>query len=146
MISVQTHDFCLTDEYTKLLQKDNTGAVVTFVGLVRDFAPLDQPNKSFFLQHYPGMTETVLAKIEEQAQKKWQLIETCIIHRVGQLNINEQIVLVGASSAHRKNAFAACEYMIDILKTQAPFWKKEGEHWVDAKESDQEAATAWLKT
>ena len=142
MITVQEQDFDVSSEYTALKQDNITGAVVTFVGLVRDF---QQDNKSFYLQHYPQMTEKVLQEVENQANAQWDLINTRIIHRVGQLYINDQIVFVGASSAHRKDAFAACEYMIDILKTQAPFWKKEGETWVEAKESDQQAADSWLK-
>ncbi|MFT7558499.1 MAG: molybdopterin synthase catalytic subunit [Flavobacteriales bacterium] len=142
MISVQTEDFSLQDEYQRLLKASKSGAVVTFVGLVRDFG--QAADATFFLQHYPGMTESVLEKIELNAHKRWQLLDTRIIHRVGELPINEQIVFVGVSSAHRKDAFAACEFMIDILKTEAPFWKKEGKHWVDAKGSDKSRAERWL--
>ena len=141
MVTVQQHDFQLEREYHKLIDHDGAGAVVTFVGRVRDFA---SDNKSFYLQHYPGMTEKVLARIEQEAHARWSLIASSIIHRVGQLDINDQIVFVGVSSKHRKDAFAACEYMIDILKTQAPFWKKEGDQWVEAKASDQTAADSWL--
>ncbi len=142
MISVQREDFNLNDEYQNLLRPCMTGAVVTFVGRVRDF---DCEDKSFVLQHYPGMTENVLDKIEKDANIRWPLIATRIIHRVGELSIDEQIVFVGVSAQHRKDAFAACEYVIDILKTQAPFWKKQGDTWVEAKLSDQEAANSWLK-
>lgn len=141
MISIQEHDFDIADEYSSLLRKNNTGATVTFVGRVRDFA---QNDKQFYLQHYPGMTEKVLSEIETTAHTRWSLIATRIIHRVGHLQVDDQIVYVGVSSEHRKDAFQACEYIIDILKTQAPFWKKEGERWVDAKTSDNTAADKWL--
>ncbi|VUD68183.1 Molybdopterin synthase catalytic subunit [Thalassocella blandensis] len=141
MISVQTEDFQLEREYQRLIARDGAGAVVTFIGRVRDFASGD---KTFLLQHYPGMTEKVLERIEQEAKARWSIIASTIIHRVGSLNIHDQIVFVGVSSKHRRDAFAACEYMIDILKTQAPFWKKEGQHWVEAKDSDQAAADAWL--
>lgn len=140
MIRVQTEDFHLQTEYEQLQKHGHSGAIVTFVGSVRDFGG----EGSFRLDHYPGMTEKVLEKIEQQANQRWDLISTTIIHRVGNLAAGDQIVFVGVSSRHRKNAFAACEYMIDILKTQAPFWKKEGDTWVDAKESDSEAADKWL--
>lgn len=142
MISVQRNDFDQHLEYTNLLSHGKTGAIVTFVGCVRDF---EGDDKSFILQHYPGMTESVLNKIEEEANRRWPLIASRIIHRIGALKLDEQIVFVGVSSAHRKDAFAACEYMIDILKTQAPFWKKQGGQWVEAKSSDLEAAKLWLK-
>ncbi|MFL0798933.1 MAG: molybdenum cofactor biosynthesis protein MoaE [Agarilytica sp.] len=141
MITVQTNDFSVADEYQRLLTANTTGAVVIFTGLVREFSG---PNTPMGIQHYPGMTESVLEKIEKEAQRRWPLLETRIIHRVGELAVNEQIVFVGVSSAHRKAAFEACEYMIDVLKTQAPFWKKEGGEWVDAKDTDQRAADAWL--
>lgn len=143
MISVQTEDFQLEQEYEKLIRYDGAGAIVTFVGRVRDFPAED---KSFYLQHYPGMTEKVLERIESEAHAKWSLITSTIIHRIGHLNVDDQIVFVGVSSKHRRDAFAACEYIMDILKTEAPFWKKEGGHWVEAKESDQKAAEAWLNS
>ena len=140
MISVQESDFNVAHEYEVLSSGDNTGAIVTFVGRVRDFG-----EGSFLLQHYPGMTERVLSKIEQQARSKWQINACRVIHRVGQLSVNDQIVFVGVSSAHRHEAFDACHFIIDILKTQAPFWKKEGETWVDAKSSDDTAADKWLR-
>ena len=146
MISVQEHDFDVADEYQQLRRPNITGAIVTFVGCVRDFgaqANSEQPNV-MEIQHYPGMTESVLEKVEAQAHARWPIIASKIIHRVGKLKIDEQIVFVGVSTAHRKHAFLACEYIIDILKTEAPFWKKEGEHWVDAKDSDTNAADKWL--
>ncbi len=143
MIRVQEDDFDVAAEYQALVEENESGAIVTFIGRVRDFDTGDG-SKGFYLEHYPGMTESVLQDIENTAKSKWSLLNTCIIHRVGNLGINDQIVFVGASSAHRQDAFAACHYMIDILKTQAPFWKKEGKQWVEAKQSDQEAADAWL--
>ena len=89
------------------------------------------------------MTEKVLEDLEQEAHKRWDLINVHIVHRVGQLNIDDQIVIVGVSSKHRKNAFAACEFLIDTLKTTAPFWKKEGDSWVEAKRSDSEKADTW---
>ncbi|WP_075186736.1 molybdopterin synthase catalytic subunit MoaE [Teredinibacter haidensis] len=144
MIRIQTEDFDHNNEYQALRKHGSSGAVVTFTGLVRDFATAENRSSLFELQHYPGMTEKVLKKIEQQAKEKWALQASTIIHRVGKLHSGDQIVFVGVSSKHRQNAFAACEFIMDILKTQAPFWKKEGQHWVDAKESDQHAAERWL--
>ncbi len=141
VISVQEEDFDIAAEYQSLLRKDATGAVVLFVGRVRDFASND---KNFHLQHYPGMTEKVLHAIALEAGQRWPLLATRIIHRVGYLRVDEQIVFVGVSSAHRKDAFAACEFIIDLLKTQAPLWKKEGVNWVQADDRDQIAADAWM--
>lgn len=146
MIRVQQADFDQTHEYN-LIAKDNAdGAVVTFVGKVRDFN--DGANVTdLTLEHYPGMTEAVLEQIEAQARARWSLNYVTIIHRVGTMTLGEQIVFIGVSSAHRKDAFAACEFLIDFLKTKAPFWKLEagsqGAHWVDAKDSDQQAAQMW---
>lgn len=142
MIFVQENDFSVADEHQKLVKVGISGAVVMFVGHVREFS--NDPDSPFLLQHYPGMTEKALQKIEAEANTRWQLTASCIIHRVGKLSIGDQIVFVGASSKHRAQAFDACEYMIDILKTQAPFWKKEGEVWVDAKDSDNTAADKWI--
>lgn len=142
MIRVQQADFVVADEYHNLQQSGIAGAIVTFSGLVRDFA--GDAGESFFLQHYPGMTESVLNKIVSQAESRWPLLAVTVIHRVGHLQAGDQIVFVGVSSAHRKTAFAACEYIIDVLKTEAPFWKKEGSQWVAAKQSDQAAADRWL--
>lgn len=141
MISVQENDFDTNAEYQELRKGNSVGAIVTFVGQVREFS---SEHSSFLLQHYPGMTEKVLEKIEQEANERWPLIASRIIHRVGNLNVEDQIVFVGVSAQHRKDAFAACEYMIDILKTQAPFWKKEGDNWVEANSADDEAAKQWL--
>jgi len=139
-IKVQERDFDVSKEYKSLVLAELTGAVVVFVGRVRDFASND---KTFLLQHYPGMTEKVLLNIVKDAQRRWPLLATRIIHRVGALSIDDQIVFVGVSAAHRKDAFNACEFIIDILKTEAPFWKKEGTQWVAADNNDQVVADTW---
>jgi molybdopterin synthase catalytic subunit len=126
MIRVQTDDFNPGVELEQLRSENNgqAGAMVSFTGLVRD---LNEGNNitQLTLEHYPGMTEKALTKIEAQANEQWDLTATLIIHRVGPLQPNDNIVLVVAASMHRKQAFQACEYMIDTLKTNAPFWKKE---------------------
>ncbi len=142
MISVQHDDFSISRECEYLVEPGISGAVATFVGYVRQFS--EDRKAEFFLQHYPSMTESVLEKIEQAAHKNWPLQKTRIIHRIGKLEVGEQIVFVGVSAAHREAAFAACQYIIDILKTQAPFWKKEGERWVEAREKDNQAAEKWL--
>lgn len=146
-ISVQEKDFDVGEEYRQL-QSDNTciGGVAIFTGQVRDL--VDNPLKFMRLEHYPGMTEKSLQQTAEQATKRWPVIDICIIHRIGDLVPGEQIVFVGVSSAHRDAAFAACEFIMDILKTSAPFWKKEQlvngtSGWVDAKETDQQRAESW---
>lgn len=122
------------------------GAIATFCGLVRDFS--EQPDvTAIYLEHYPGMTEKVLNELIEEAKQRWSIIDAIICHRVGQLLLGEPIVYVGIASAHRKAAFAACEFLIDKLKTTAPFWKKEitpdGEHWVDERDKDQKSSAEW---
>ncbi len=154
MISVQTEDFDFANEYRTLRERSaQSGAVVMFVGLVRDFSENSQVS-SMTLEHYPGMTEKVLAGIAEQANQRWPLDGIRIIHRVGELHATEQIVLVGVSSAHRIAAYEASQFIMDILKTEAPFWKKEstknqqgneGARWVDAKTSDSKQAADWQK-
>ena len=126
MIRVQTVDFNPGDELEQLRNLNNgkAGAMVSFTGLVRDLNEGDNITQ-LTLEHYPGMTEKALEKIEMQANAQWQLTATLIIHRVGPLKPNDNIVLVVAASMHRRQAFAACEFMIDTLKTSAPFWKKE---------------------
>ena len=123
-----------------------TGGVVGFVGYVRDFNDGD-PVSGMWLEHYPGMTEKALADIVEQAQARWLLHEVHVLHRVGQLEPGEPIVFVGVASAHRQAAFEANNFIMDYLKTRAPFWKREttpqGERWVDAKHSDEQALTRW---
>ena len=126
MIRVQTDDFNPGVELEQLRSENNgqAGAMVSFTGLVRDLNEGDNITQ-LTLEHYPGMTEKALTKIEAQANEQWDLTATLIIHRVGPLQPNDNIVLVVAASMHRKQAFQACDYMIDTLKTNAPFWKKE---------------------
>jgi molybdopterin synthase catalytic subunit len=147
-VQVQTADFNVADEYNLLASDNSDGAVVTFVGKVRDFND-GNPVTDLTLEHYPGMTEAVLMQIAQQAKERWPLNYVTIIHRVGTLSLGEQIVFIGVTSAHRKAAFAACEFLIDFLKTKAPFWKLEagsnGSNWVDARDSDEQAAKMWQK-
>lgn len=121
------------------------GALVTFVGMVRDL--VDHPVSALELEHYPGMTEKTLAAIIDRARARWPLGRVLIAHRVGLLQPGEPIVFVGVTGSHRREAFAACEFLMDYLKTEAPFWKKEftpdGAHWVDARPSDRDAARRW---
>jgi molybdopterin synthase catalytic subunit len=146
-ISVQSQDFDFAHEYQKLRGSNNSdGALVTFVGLVRDMN-LQQSVSGLFLEHYPAMTEKVLNNIVEKARAKWQLGSVTIIHRVGQLQVSDQIVLVGVTSQHRQSAYHANEFIMDFLKTQAPFWKKEttidGDKWIEAKTSDLKKSEGW---
>lgn len=146
-ISVQAEDFDVSDELRKLCSgRPDIGAVVNFVGVVRE-KNVGQNVLAMELEHYPGMTEKSLQMIAEKAQTHWGLMSVLIIHRVGLLQPQDQIVLVAAASAHRGDAFAACEFMMDYLKTSAPFWKKEstaeGEQWVDARDSDEQAMAKW---
>ena len=148
MIYVQQNDFVVADEYQKLATDNQDGAVVTFVGKVRDFNE-GLGVQGLSLEHYPGMTEKVLSNLETEAREHWSLNKVTIIHRVGDLKLGEQIVFIGVTSPHRKAAFAACEFLIDFLKTKAPFWKKElttqGSKWLDAKTSDDEISQQWSK-
>ena len=132
----------------RLSGQGNIGAVVSFIGQVRDVNGGDAIN-TLTLEHYPGMTEKALMAIENEAKARWNVIDSLIIHRIGTLQPQDQIVLVAVSSAHRGDAFKACEFMMDFLKTSAPFWKKEttnqGEHWVEAKLSDEAAQNRWLR-
>ncbi|MGF1723321.1 molybdopterin synthase catalytic subunit MoaE [Photobacterium nomapromontoriensis] len=146
MISVQFEDFSVADEYGLLAEGTDAGAVVTFIGKVRDFNQGDSVT-GLSLEHYPGMTEKSLAEIVEQAKARWPLLKVKVIHRVGDLDLGDQIVFVGVTSAHRGAAFQACEFIMDYLKTQAPFWKKEQTEsetrWVDARDTDTSAADRW---
>ncbi|QQX80420.1 molybdopterin synthase catalytic subunit MoaE [Shewanella sp. KX20019] len=148
MIRVQTADFSVPEEYQLISQDNGDGAVVTFVGKVRDFND-GSAVTDLTLEHYPGMTEAVLNQIEAEARERWPLNQVTIIHRVGRMALGEQIVFIGVTSAHRKAAFAACEFLIDFLKTKAPFWKleagEEGASWVEARDSDEQAANVWNK-
>jgi molybdopterin synthase catalytic subunit len=146
-VRVQTEDFDVGAEINALRRtKPNIGAVVSFVGQVRDLNDGDNV-AAMTLEHYPGMTEKSLAVIVEQAQGRWPIANVLVIHRVGELRPLDQIVLVLVASAHRKDAFAACEFIMDYLKTEAPFWKKEqtpdGQRWVEAKDSDDQARSRW---
>jgi molybdopterin synthase catalytic subunit len=138
-ISVQREDFDLSLETKNLSKREGVGAVASFVGVVRDVG--------MTLEHYAGMTENSIQKIVEEAQKRWQVMDCTVIHRYGELAPHDQIVLVAVASRHRGDAFAACEFIMDYLKTQAPFWKKEhrpeGTAWVEAKASDDDAAGRW---
>lgn len=122
------------------------GAVVSFIGYVRDLN-IGQSVNELFLEHYPGMTEKALEQIADEARERWPLLGVEIVHRVGALAVSEPIVFVGVSSKHRHMAFEACAFIMDVLKTRAPFWKREstaqGSHWVEARESDQNAALRW---
>ena len=146
-VRVQTEDFDLTTEITQLrANTPKVGAIVNFVGVVRDLNEGEQIAE-MELEHYPGMTEKALEDIITQARSRWDLFDALVIHRVGPLKPLDQIVLVAVTSAHRGEAFAACEFIIDYLKTQAPFWKKEqtpqGSRWVDARVTDDEAMKKW---
>lgn len=147
MVRVQTEDFDLGQEIKQLRAgQADVGAVAAFLGTVRDMNH-DSHISSMELEHYPGMTERALEDIEAKAHARWALNATLIIHRVGVLAPEEQIVMVAVTSKHRHAAFEACQYIMDYLKTCAPFWKKEttptGAGWVDARESDFDAAARW---
>lgn len=157
MIRVQEEDFDPQAELDALTKnKPQIGAVVNFIGLVRDFKTSDPqaetdsgPQSSMTLEHYPGMTEKMLQKIAADAAQRWPLEGCLIIHRFGHLHPGDRIVMVATASAHRKAAFEACEFLMDWLKTKAPFWKCEHDgsgkdHWVDAKSSDDDATARWL--
>jgi len=146
-VRVQVEDFDLGAELARLRAgQPGLGAVVSFVGTVRDMNDGSQVSE-MELEHYPGMTESALADIVAQANARWPLLGALVIHRVGPLMPLEQIVLVACGAAHRGEAFAACEFIIDYLKTDAPFWKKEqtpeGARWVDARDSDDSAKAKW---
>jgi molybdopterin synthase catalytic subunit len=146
-IRVQHDDFCVAEE-ERVLQAagHGIGATVTFTGWVRDCND-DAGVSSLFLEHYPGMTERTIDQIARDAAERWGLLAVTVIHRVGNLRAGEHIVYVGVACAHRGAAFAAGEYIMDFLKTRAPFWKKEttadGERWLDARESDRSASERW---
>lgn len=143
MISIQTQDFDAGHETALLRRHLGIGALVSFIGLVREFADDPETCTGLYIEHYPGMTEKSLQALALEAQQRWNLSALRVIHRVGTLAPGEQIVLVATAAPHRKDAFAACEWLMDMLKTQAPFWKREGDHWVAAKDSDQAALARW---
>ena len=146
-VRVQTQDFDVGAEIKALrLGCPDIGAIVSFIGQVRDLNDGDNVT-AMTLEHYPGMTEKSLASIIEHARARWAIADALIVHRVGELKPQDQIVLVLVASAHREDAFFACEFIMDFLKTEAPFWKKEltpkGERWVEAKASDDKARSRW---
>lgn len=146
-VSVQTEDFDVSAELAAMREGDaSIGAVVNFVGLVRDRNDGAQV-AAMTLEHYPGMTERALEKIVVEAGTRWSLAAVRVIHRVGTLHAQDQIVLVATASAHRGDAFEACAFIMDYLKTRAPFWKREdtpaGSRWVEARDSDEDAAARW---
>ncbi len=148
-VAIQSEDFSVDAENADLLrQSNNTGAIANFVGIVR--VNNDRLTVvSMQLEHYPGMTEKSILRVLQEARQRWQLNAARVVHRIGELHPGEQIVYVGVASEHRHAAFDACAYIMDYLKLQAPFWKKEitanGAHWVDARESDSIAAQRWSK-
>ena len=138
-ILVQKEDFDLNREIKGISSNPAVGAVASFVGQVRE-VPMT-------LEHYPGMTEKSIEKIAREAMARWKVTDCTVIHRFGDLKPRDRIVMVAVASAHRADAFAACEFIMDYLKTRAPFWKKEtttaGSRWVEARDSDDEAAARW---
>jgi len=146
-VRIQHEDFDAGAEINRMrLARPDTGAVASFIGQVRDLN--DGSNvSSMTLEHYPGMTEKALSVIVEQARQRWDIFDALVIHRVGTLQPAAQIVLVVVSGAHRGEVFAACEFIMDYLKTEAPFWKKEqtteGERWVESRSSDDQARARW---
>ncbi len=150
MIRVQSEDFDVAAETEALVGgRTDIGAVVSFVGRVRGGDGEKGALHTMTLEHYPGMTEKMLGDIEAEAKERWQLDASLIIHRYGPMRPGEQIVLVVTASSHRKDAFEACEFLMDWLKTKAPFWKREagmnGETWVAAKDTDDQAAARWSR-
>ena len=146
-VAVQTEDFDLQYEHQQLVQQDHSiGAVVAFIGLVRDLNLADDV-VALELEHYPGMTEKSLMNIVQQAENRWSLQAARVVHRVGKMYPGDQIVLVLTASAHRGDAYEANTFIMDYLKTEAPFWKKEwtpeGPRWIEARDSDDHAAARW---
>ena len=146
-IKIQNEDFDVSDEI-KVLHQNNTGAIVNFIGVVRGY---DEKNNqiinSMTLEHYPGMTESEIEKIIFESFQRWELTGVTVIHRVGNLKPSDQIVFVGVSSQHRQNAFDGCNFIMDWLKTKAPFWKVEEnnnkKNWVKFNENDNQALKKW---
>lgn len=146
-IRIQREDFDAGDIMAKLRAGDpRIGALATFIGLVRDLNE-GQAVSAMTLEHYPGMTEKAVADIVAEAERRWDLLGVTVVHRVGELRPTDQIVLVAVASAHRHDALHACDFIMDFLKTRAPFWKKEatpeGGRWVDSRASDRHAADRW---
>ena len=148
-IKIQNEDFDVSDE-TKILHQNNTGAIVNFIGVVRGYDEKNnQTINSMTLEHYPGMTETEIEKIVYESSQRWELTGVTVIHKIGDLKPSEQIVFVGVSSKHRQNAFDGCNFIMDYLKTKAPFWKLEEnnnkKNWVTSNNSDNQALRKWEK-
>lgn len=147
-ITIQEADFDLATEIAQLeAATNNAGAIVSFIGRVRGYDH-DKPLSHLFLEYFPGVTEDEIAKIIAQAEEQWPILYTRVIHRVGRINVDENIVLVLTASEHRKAAYQANEFIMDYLKTRAPFWKKEhfkdgDSHWVEMKQSDLEHTESW---
>jgi len=146
-VSIQHEDFDVGAVMAEMrATSNNVGAMVSFVGLVRDLS-YDERVEHILVEHYPGMSEKALNKIIEEAKQRWDLLAVKVIHRVGTLGPNDQIVLVATASSHRGHAFSSCEFIIDYLKTDAPFWKKEvkpqGGEWVVTKDSDVQRMQRW---
>jgi molybdopterin synthase catalytic subunit len=144
-IVVQEQDFSTAEETADFGKGPDVGAVVTFSGIVRDLP--DDPLQQMVIEHYPGMTEKALTKIAQEASARWDLRDVLVIHRYGALSPGEQIMMVATAARHRAQAFEAAEYLMDYLKSRAPFWKKEvtaaSADWVDAKDSDEAALDRW---
>ena len=146
-IKIQNEDFDISEE-TKILHQNNTGAIVNFIGVVRGYdEKKNQIINSMTLEHYPGMTESEIEKIIFESFQRWELTGVTVIHRVGNLKPSDQIVFVGVSSKHRQNAFDGCNFIMDWLKTKAPFWKVEEnnnkKNWVSFNENDNQALKKW---
>ena len=146
-VRIQTQDFDIGVELERLRRANpKIGAIASFIGVVRDMNDGDAVTE-MTLEHYPGMTEKALEAIVVEAKSRWEIIDVLVVHRVGALQPTEQIVLVVVTGAHRGEAFSACEFVMDYLKTRAPFWKKEqtleGARWIDAREVDDVAAQRW---
>ncbi|MFT4817031.1 MAG: molybdopterin synthase catalytic subunit [Pseudohongiellaceae bacterium] len=154
MISIQNEDFSLADEYAAIRSRaGDAGAIVSFTGLVREIygdASTAGAVQSLTLEHYPGMTEKCLKDIQLKAEDRWPLLATRIIHRVGELYSHDQIVLVATASAHRNAAFESAEFIMDYLKSEAPFWKKQKSanlsSWIEARDTDKTALDRWQKS
>ncbi len=149
MIRVQTEDFDIGAEISRMTAGNTEiGGLASFVGLVRDYAG-DDKISSMTLEHYPGMTEKQLAKLEAEARERWELQDVLIVHRYGTLNPGDRIVLVVTASAHREASLESCQFLIDWLKTKAPFWKLEdresGAQWVESRNEDSVSADKWVR-
>ena len=146
LIQVQQAPFDQNAIYKWLSEQHSVGATTLFVGKVREMN-LGDSVSGLYLEHYPAMTEKALREIVDEARSRWELQRVAVIHRIGQLYTGDEIVLVGVSSAHRGNAYHANEFIMDYLKTKAPFWKREttdlGDRWIEGRESDQQAANKW---